>query len=268
MFRSVFRAALWERRLALVWYAVGMAGLVGVTTGVYPTVREGSGTITRLMENLPQGLLSMMGSTNVAELLSPAGFINSRVNASIGAVVLTTLAISAGTAAIAGEEDRKTMDLLLANPLPRIRIVLERFAAMVVLVGAVATAILVVMAVANPIVDLGFSLGNMLASNFELALLALVFGSLALAAGGLTGRRGTTIGVASGVTVATFFINGLAGLVSWLQPPQKLTPFYWLQRSDPLANGLSYADSLLMIAVIGVFLLVAAWGFEHRDVTM
>jgi len=268
MLGSVFRETIWQRRLTLVWYVVGMGALVGVTVGVYPTVREGSDTITRMMENLPQGLLSMMGSTNIAELLSPAGFVNSRINASIGAVVLTTLAISIGTAAIAGEEDRKTMDLLLANPIPRIRIVLDRFAAMVILVGAVAAAVLLVMIVANPIVDLGFSLGDMVASNLELALLALVFGSLALAVGGVTGRRGTTIGIASGVTVASFFINGLAGLVSWLQAPQKVTPFYWLQRSDPLANGFSYADSLLMIAVIGVFVLIAAWGFEHRDVTM
>lgn len=268
MLLNVFRATLWQRRLTLVWYVIGMAALVGVTVGVYPTIREGTGPITRMMENLPQGLLSMMGSTNIAELLSPAGFVNSRVNASIGAVVLTTLAISVGTAAIAGEEDRGTMDLLLANPVPRIRIVLERFAAMAVLVGVVAVTVLLVMIIANPIVDLGFSIGVMVASNVELALLALVFGSVALAVGGVTGRRGITIGIASGVTVATFFINGLAGLVSWLQPPQKLTPFYWLQRSDPLANGLSYADSLLMIAVIGVFLLIAAWGFEHRDVTM
>ncbi len=124
------------------------------------------------------------------------------------------------------------------------------------------------MVIANPIVDLEFSLGNMIASNFELALLALVFGSLALAVGGMTGRRGVTNGVAAGTTVATFFINGLAGLVDWLQGAQKITPFYWLQRSDPLANGLSIEDTLIMLVVIGVFVGIAVWGFERRDVTV
>jgi ABC-2 type transport system permease protein len=108
----------------------------------------------------------------------------------------------------------------------------------------------------------------MVASNFELALLALVFGSLALAVGGVTGKRGITLGIASGATVASFFINGLASLVSWLEWPQKLTPFYWLQRSDPLAKGLSMEDTLIMLAVIGVFLGIAIWGFERRDVAV
>ncbi len=268
MLRSVYRESLWSRRGSLLLYVIGLGLLVGITVGVYPTVREGADTFTQLIESMPQGLMSMFGSSDAAELLSPSGFVNSRVNASIGAIVLTVFAISLGTAAIAGEEDRRTMDLILSTPTPRRVIVLSRFAAMVTMVSIVAVAILLVMVVANPIVDLGFSIGNMVASNFQLALLALVFGALALAVGGLTGRRGVTIGLASGVTVATFFINGLAELVDWLQGPQKLTPFYWLQRANPLSNGLSLEDTLIMLIVIGALLGIAVWGFERRDVSV
>lgn len=266
MLRSVLGELLWARRLALVWYSIGMVVLVGLTVGVYPSVREGADTFTQLLESMPQGMLSFFGSSDVAQLLTPTGFVNSRVNASIGAVVLIVFAISLGTGAIAGEEDRRTMDLLLSTPTPRWRIVLERFAATAILVAAVAIAVLLVMIVANPLVDLDFSLGNMIASNFMLALMALVFGSLALAVGGVTGKRSITLGVAAGATVATFFINGLAPLVSWLEAPQKVTPFYWLQRSDPLAKGLSVEDTLIMLAVIACFVAVAVWGFERRDV--
>lgn len=268
MLSSVFGEAIWARRVALLWYSVGMAALVGITVGVYPSVREGADTFTQLLESMPQGMLSFLGSSDVGELLTPSGFVNSRVNASVGAVVLTVFAISLGTGAIAGEEDRRTMDLLLSTPTPRWRIVGERFVAMVTLVGVVATTVLAVMVIANPLVDLEFSLGNMIASNFELALLALVFGSLALAVGALSGSRGITLGVASGATVATFFVNGLAPLVSWLEWPQKLTPFYWLQRSDPLTKGLSLEDTLIMVAVIAVFLGLSLWGFERRDVAV
>ena len=268
MLRSVYRESLWSRRSSVVLYVVGLGLLVGLTVGVYPTVREGADTFTQLLESMPQGLMSMFGSSDVAELLSPAGFVNSRVNASVGAIVLAVFAISLGTSAIAGEEDRRTMDLLLATPTPRRVIVLSRFAAMVTMVGVVALVILLVMIVANPIVDLDFSLADMIASNFMLTLLALVFGTLALAVGGVTGKRGVTIGIASGVTVATFFINGLAELVDWLQGPQKLTPFYWLQRANPLADGLSIEDTLIMLLVIAVLLAIAVWGFERRDVSV
>ncbi len=268
MLRSVYREAIWSRRNSLLWYVVGLGVLVGLTVGVYPTVREGADTFTQLLESMPQGMMSFFGSSDVAEMLSPAGFVNSRVNASIGAIVLAVFAISLGTGSIAGEEDRRTMDLILATPISRSRIVLERFAAMVTLVGIVAVAVLAVMVVANPLVDLDFTLANMVASNIGLALLALVFGSLALAVGGVTGKRGLTIGVAAGVTVASFFINGLAQLVDWLEGAQKITPFYWLQRSDPLSRGVSIEDTLIMVAVIGVFVAVAVFGFQRRDVSV
>jgi len=266
MLRSVYGETLWSRRSSLLWYVVGLAVLVGITVGVYPTVREGADTFTQLMESMPQGMMSFFGSSDVAELLSPAGFVNSRVNASIGAIVLAVFAISLGTGAISGEEDRRTMDLVLATPTSRSRIVLQRFAAMVTLIVIVAVAVLIVMMIANPLVDLDFTIGNMIASNIELALLALVFGTLALAVGGMTGKRGLTIGVAAGATVASFFINGLAELVDWLQGAQKATPFYWLQRSDPLSKGLSIEDTLIMVLVIGAFLAMAIWGFQRRDV--
>ena len=268
MLRSVYGETLWSRRNSLLWYSIGMVLLVGMVVGVYPTVREGADTFTQLMEAMPQGFMSFFGNSEIADLLEPAGFVNSRVNASIGAVVLAVYAISLGTGAVAGEEDRRTMDLLLATPVPRYRIVLERFAAMVTLVVVLAAVVLIVMVVGNPIVDLGFALPNMLASNLALALLALVFGSLALAVGGLTGRRGTTIGVAAGATVATFFINGLAELVDWLQGLQKLTPFYWLQQWDPLNNGFSLSTITLMVVVIAVLVAIALWGFSRRDVAV
>ena len=268
MLRSVYGETIWSRRSSLLWYVVGLGTLVGITAGVYPTVREGADTFTQLLESMPRGMTSFFGGCDVAELLTPSGFLNSRVNASIGAIVLAVFAISLGTAAIAGEEDRRTMDLILATPTPRYRIVLQRFGAMATLIFAVAFAVFMVMALANPLVDLEISLGNLVASNFELALLALVFGSLALAIGGVTGSRGVTIGIAAGATVATYFINGLAELVDWLKGAQKITPFYWLQRSNPLRDGLSIEDTVIMVLVIAVFVGMALWGFQRRDITV
>jgi len=265
MLRSVYQSMLWERKISLVWYVVGMVGLVGITVGVYPSVREGADAFTALLNQMPKGMLSFFGNSDAAQLMSPAGFVNSRLNASIGVIVVIVFAISLGTAAIAGEEDRGTLDLLLANPISRARVVLERVGAMGTLIAVVAFATFLVLLVADPLVDLGFSVVNMVASNVGLALTALVFGTMALAVGGVTGRRSFTLGTVSGVTVTAFFVNGLAPLVDWLRWPRELSPFYWLQRSDPLRNGFAWGDDLLMLAVVGGFVAVAVWGFNRRD---
>jgi ABC-2 type transport system permease protein len=49
----------------------------------------------------------------------------------MGPIVVLIYAIGAGASAIAGEEDRRTLDLLLVNTVSRGRVVLEKMAAIV-----------------------------------------------------------------------------------------------------------------------------------------
>ena len=134
------------------------------------------------------------------------------------------------------------------------------------MISIVATTLLVTLVVANPIVDLEFSFGNMVAANVGLALLTMVFGSISLAIGASTGDRGLTIGVSAGLTAAAFFVNGLAPLVDSISWTQKLTPFYWLGGPNPLAEGFDAGWSLLMVGFSAVMVVVAVWGFNRRDI--
>ena len=64
-----------------------------------------------------------------ADLASPAGYLNTEFFAFMGPLLVLVYAIGGGAAALAGEEDRRTLDLLLANPVSRARVVVEKFAA-------------------------------------------------------------------------------------------------------------------------------------------
>ena len=114
--------------------------------------------------------------------------------------------------------------------------------------------------------DLEFTAANMVAANLGLALLTLVFSALALAVGAVTGKRAFTIGLSAAVTVFVFFVNGMAPLVDSLSWAQKLSPFYWLQGPNRLANGFSPGYSALMVVVTGLLLGVAVWGINRRDI--
>jgi ABC-2 type transport system permease protein len=87
-----------------------------------------------------------------------------------------------------------------------------------------------------------------------------------MAIGAWSGRRVLAAGVAAGVAVAAFFINGLAALVDALEVPQKLSPFYWLLDSKPLNNGFDWAGLTLLAATTAVLLAAALWAFRCRDV--
>jgi len=261
---SVFRKTIWDRRRGFVWWAVGILAITGITVAFWPTLQRDSDALMELMEGLPEGMLNLFGANEAIDFLTGPGFVNSRVYASVGSFIVIFFAISMGTAAIAGEEDKKTMDMLLANPIRRDRIVLETFAAQAVLATVLAALVAALLLITDPMLDVGLPVIGVIAASTGMVLLALSFGSLALMIGALTGKRGLTVGVASGAVIATFFINGLAPLVDSIEWTQKLTPFYWLLDHNPLANGFGW-QLLVLVAAIAIFLSVAVWGFRRRD---
>jgi ABC-2 type transport system permease protein len=54
--------------------------------------------------------------------------------------------------------------------------------------------------------------------------------------------------------------------VSWLEPIQKLSPFYQYGGHDPLRNGVSGAAVAVAVLTVAGFVVIAIWGFRRRDV--
>ncbi|MCP4224459.1 MAG: ABC transporter permease subunit [Actinomycetia bacterium] len=266
MITSIFTKSLWDRRRSTGWWALGMVALAGVTVAVFPSIRNDTESFQNLFDSMPEGLMTMFGADDSATLFTATGLINSRIYAGIGPAILAVFGIGLGTAAVAGEEERGTLDLLLAQPVARTRLILEKFAAIVVATVVICASIGLTLSVLNPLVDLELEAVNLVAANLGLGLLTLVFSSLALAIGAVTGNRGLTIGVSATTTVFAFFVNGLAPLVDSLSWTQKLSPFFWLQGPNRLANGFSPGYSLLMVGVIVILLATSIWGFNRRDV--
>ena len=75
----------------------------------------------------------------------------------------------------------------------------------------------------------------------HLAFVALAFGALALALGGVTGRRAVAAGGAAAVAVAMYLVNGLAPVTAdWLQ---YLSLFHYYAGHEPLRNGVDPGTS-------------------------
>lgn len=267
MLRSVFTKRIWDHRGDYLWWMIGLGSLTLITAGFWPSLAESAEDFQSLLDSLPQGVLSLFGSSDSAALLTPTGFLNSRLYASIGAIVICLFAVSMGTAAIAGEEKDGTLEMLLTQPVSRSRVVLDSFAAMTLLTLGLAAAVGLILVILNPLIDTNLALSNIIGATIGVTLLGLVFGALALALGGLGLRRPTVIGVSSGLVLGTWFINGLAPLIDQLAWLQRLTPFFWFLETQPLDQGLG-AQLLVLVATVAGLIGIAVWGFERRDIAV
>jgi ABC-2 type transport system permease protein len=264
MLRDVLLKTLRDSRRAFLWWGLGLVGMAALMIAVYPTVRDNP-DLNELVEDYPEALKAFIAFGGEVDYVSGAGYLGSELFSFMVPLLLLIAAIGAGARATAGEEERGTLDLLLANPLSRRRLLLEKLGALAVELFLLAAVLWLALLVGVQIVDMEVSAANLAAATASAALLALAFGTVAALVGAATGRRGAAIGMAAAAGVASYLLNSLALLVEFLEPARKASPFYHYAVADPLRSGLAldHAAFLVLVALVAATLALVA--FERRD---
>jgi ABC-2 type transport system permease protein len=264
MATEVLADALRERRRSLLWWTVGIVALVALTVAFYPSIRDDS-ALSSYGEELPEGLRALFAGGEL-DIASPAGYLNSQIYALMAPLLLLVFSIGAGAGAVAGEEERGTLDLLLAHPLRRRDYVIQRFLALLLLVVALNAVLLVTVALGSLVVDLEIGFDKLLAATGSVALLSLFFGCLALAAGAATPGRARAIAIAAALASAAWIFDGLAQTVAALDGWRPVTPYYQALGENPLREGVPWDGWAILTAATVLLLAAAAVGLERRDV--
>lgn len=266
MLRNIFAKTLRDRRRSMIWWIVGSFGYLVAITATYSFFIDQQQVYQSLLENYPEALLAMFGVESGAALFSPDGYLTSQAFGWLVPLLTLVLGIGIGAAAVAGEEEDGTMDLLLALPVTRTSLILQKLGAMIVLLLVLGVAVFAGTAVGAVGIDMDVSMVNLAAASLSAVLFGLVFGTLALAIGAATGKRGISLGVSSGVALVAFLIQTLAPIVDWLEPAHPLTPFYYYGDNQPLVNGLHWGHAGVLIGLSALLVLVAVLTFRRRDI--
>src|SRR3990170_3407731 len=264
MLRSVLLKSLWDQRRSLMWWSLGLIVVALYTVLFYPSVRDMASTLDQLIESMPPALRASFAG-EFTDFTSPTGYLNTQLFFIMIPMLFFFFSIGFGSGAIAGEDEKGTLELLLSNPLNRWRAVLEKFGAMVVSLATLGVALWVGIAASVIVVDMRVDLVRVAEVTLSALVLSLTFGSLALGLGCARGHRGLAMGVAAAVAVAAYLLNSLAPQVESLKAYRPLSPFYYYLRADPVANGLNFGDVSVLLGLSLAFLLIGLLLFERRD---
>lgn len=256
--------ALRERRRSLVWWTLGLALLLAINVAFYPSVRDDQ-ALSDYAKDLPESVRALFAGGEL-DLSSPAGYLNSQVYALTAPLLILIFSIAAGAAAVAGEEERGTLELILTHPVQRRDYVLQRFVALTALVAVMTVVLLATVALTSWLVDLNIAFGRLVSASVSVGLLATLFGTLALAVGALSSGRAKAIAVAAGLAVASWVFDGLAQAVDFLEPWRTLLPYYHALGQNPLREGAQWVGWAILAAATLVLAAAAAAGLERRDI--
>lgn len=253
-----------ERRRSIGWWLLGIAALIAINIAFYPSIKDSSG-LADYSKQLPETLRALFagGETN---LVSPVGYLNSQVFALMGPMVLLIFSIGAGSGVVAGEEEKGALDLLLAQPLSRTALILQQFGALAAMVVLLSAGLLATTWAGCAIVDLEIGTPALIDATIAVALLALLFGTIALAVGAVAPGRGRAAAIAGGLAVASWILDGLGRAVDSLGPWRPLSPYYQAIGTNPLGNGAPGWRWLLIGGLTLACLAIAIAGLRRRDI--
>ncbi|MDE3082560.1 MAG: ABC transporter permease subunit [Acidobacteriota bacterium] len=259
--RSIFGRALREERRALIGWAIGVVAFCLVMLSIFPTI-HGNVNFSKLLDAYPEALRKMF---QVEDYTTGPGYLRAEVFSFVAPLLLTLFAVLWGSDLTAGEEERRTIDLLLANPVSRRRFVGEKWLALIVGTAILAAALEIALGVIGPLFKLHVAWSSLTAEVLGSWLFAAAFGTLALSLGAATGRRGLARGITTTLALASYLLSTLSNLVSWLRPARNLSLWQHTLGVDPLGTGFHLDRIALVIAVTLVFAGGALWAFDRRD---
>ncbi len=264
MLRSVFRKTIWEQRRALVGWTIGILALVGFSLAFYPSIRANAAQFQSVIDQMPEGLRAVFLG-EMTDITSPAGYLNGRLFASTLPVLYLVYGITAGTKAVAGEEEAHTLDLLLSMPIARRQVLFEKFGAL----ASTLALLCVVLWVSLVVLDIPFGLdvaaGSLGAVTLHLFAFALFFGALGLALGAALGRRGLAAAIATGVAVASFLLSSIAPLSPATEWMKVLSPLHYYSGSTPLLHGVDPVHAGVLLVLTAICVAGGIWAFDRRD---
>ena len=267
-FGSVFGKTLRDSRraillvggvLALLLVAVSAAIVAEFST---PASRQELETIVAAVPPILQGMAGPV--VNVGTL---GGYLSYKYG-TFFPLIASLWSILALSGTLAGEARRGSLEFVVAAPMSRRRVALEKLAGhLTAMVIAVALVFLALVVVGRMGTLPGDEISTTSAAGYALWLggISLAAGGLAFAAAQFVGR-GSAIGISGAVMFAGFILNGYRNAIPELRPFADLTWWGWSAHHVPLAGEFDWPSVLLIAVVATVFLVLGVEAFVRRDI--
>ena len=259
---TIFRQSLTRSRGTVLGWGLSLALLSMYLMTFYDTLVQQQAGLQQMLAGYPPELMSFFGS--VTEMFTPQGYLTLEFF-SYMPLVLGIYAVMAGSGLVASEEENGTLDLVLAHPISRSRLFLGRFLAFLVEVIVILAISWAGFVIGMRWAHMELSWGELAIPFIPLAVVLLLFGSLALLGSMLLPARRLAAMLAGLVVVGSYFVTSLARVDENLEAVARFSPLNYYQSGDAIL-GLNWGWLLGLIGVSALLALLAWWLFERRDI--
>ena len=262
MLRTVLTKTLRDYRWAILGWGVGMGFLVYAVFLAFTQLSASalsSASLTQLAEQF-------RFFAEPIQLGTPGGYATFKYGGLLPLFV-GIWTILAGARMVRGAEERGQMDLLLARPITRTSLLLQKIGALLIAALLIGLLIALLTMGGEAGAKVPVAPAGALLFGFNIAMAALFFGLLALMLSQFM-ARGAAAGWAGGLMVLAYVLDGLGRTVPDLSWVQRISPFFYYQLSKPLiaSYGTNPGGMLVLAVLCAILIAIAVPLFARRDI--
>ncbi len=256
-----FRHSLRRLRGQMIGWSIGL-GLYGLLMALlFDSVTEIEG-LEALLRSYPEEIMGFFG--DLVAITTPQGYLDIYYFGYL-TVIVGIFAVGAAAGLLSGDEERGTLDLIMAHPISRSALFWGR-----VLAYVVATMVILGVGWLSWVIPSGgtgmdLSWIEFLRPFGPLLAELLLFGALALLFSLVMPSSRSAGMLAGGLLVANYLMVGLSNINEDLKAIVDYTPLHYYQ-GGYAAEGLKWGWLGGLLAVAAVLALLAWWRFQQRDI--
>jgi ABC-2 type transport system permease protein len=264
---AVFFETLRRDWRGMIWWGIGLGFMAWLQIVIIPDV-ESLQKMADLMESLPSFMVDAFGGGDIQYMATPEGYLTLRWY-SLVVLILAVYTVSCGLNVTANDEDRGILDMLLSTPLPRWRLIVEKFAAYSILTAGIIAMTLGAMWIAmqmSPTISVDMS--RLTVSSFNILPSALLIMAFTILIATIVRRRGLAGAIAAVFVVGSYFLDTLGQSASneTLVALNKLSFYNYYDSINVMKNGLAWGNVIGISAVALLMVSAGIWFFQRRDV--
>tara|TARA_B110000438_G_C15706665_1_gene603472 strand:- start:154 stop:951 length:798 start_codon:yes stop_codon:yes gene_type:complete len=257
---SIYMCNIWDRRKSLTIWTVVLSLLAMLIISMYDSVgRE----FSQIFEDGGGSFQAFFGEE--VDPGTPAGWLGFELYGIFLPVCLAIITIGMGSSSIGAEEDSGTLELLLASPISRSRIMIEKSLALVTVAFIISNSVFLTVCLSNILFAFSINLIDVFICTISLLLFGIFFGFFALAVQSLTKKRNLGISLTGFYIGSSYFMNTLHSIWSSIEPMKYLSPFYYYDGNMILQGSVELINLIVLIIAISIAYCIGHFSFVNRD---
>lgn len=253
--------------ISLLIYTTISASFVWMYVAFYPSIAKESEVLKKAFEAFPKELFQAFDIEIESYLSSLEGFVSGEYFSIIWPIVLIVLILSYASAAIAGEIEKGTIELLLSQPISRLKIFFAKYFSGLFIIAAfilLSNFSVVPFALLH---NVDYQIQNYLSISIIGFLFAFAIFGICMMISSLSSSRGRPAAVTGGLLIVMYAINIFSAFQQSLDKLRYASFFHYYDFNAAVVNNQIDTLNIAVFLIVGLLTTaIGAYVFVKRDI--